>query len=254
MKSFIAFTNKEFLEYMRTYKALILISVFFIFGIMSPVIAKMMPDIVSNMSIKGMSLTVPKPTNIDAYSQFFKNISQMGFIVVLLIFSGVLSQELSKGTLINILSKGLPRHTVILSKYIASIFLWTVSYVISALTTYGYTIYLFGSSDIRNLFFSLLCMWLFGCFILSVILISSTLVSSSYGGLLISALFIGFLLILNIAPKLNKYNPITLASDNVVLLNNTVKTNDLFITIWITLALTACFLIASIAIFNKKKL
>ncbi|OPJ64635.1 ABC transporter permease [Clostridium oryzae] len=254
MKSYLAFTKKEFTEYIRTYKALILISVFFVFGIISPVAAKMMPKLMSGVPIEGITITIPNPTSIDAYSQFFKNMTQMGLIVMLLIFSGTLSQELSRGTLINMLSKGLRRRTVILSKFTASFTLWTVSYAVSAITCYGYTIYLFKNSNISNLFFSLFCLWLFGCFTLSVIFISSTLTYGNFGGLILTAVILGVMLILNVFPKLEKFNPITLASDNLGLLKGTVKTTDLSITIWLTLVLTIILLVSSIVAFNKKKL
>lgn len=69
---------------------------------MSPLAAKLLPQILAS---EGISITLPDPSAIDSWSQFFKNISQMGLIVTVILFSGVLGTELSKGTLINMLTK-----------------------------------------------------------------------------------------------------------------------------------------------------
>lgn len=254
MKGFFAFTKKEFLEYLRNFKFMILLAVFLIFGMLSPLTAKMLPDIFSKIAVKGMTIHIPEPTYIDAYSQYFKNISQMGFIVFLLIFGGLLSQEISKGTLIMILSKGVSRHVIILSKYVVSLIFWTVSLCLSALTTYGYTVFLFKKTAVDHLVFSLFCLWLFGAFVLALILLASTLTTSSYGGLLLTVSGLAILLILNIPPRFQQYNPISLASDNVGFLTGAVHVNDRFTTVWLTIGFTVLILAGSLQIFKRKQL
>lgn len=253
IRQWIVFTKKEFIEQLRTYRLLILMSVMFLFGIMSPVLAKIMPDMIKNMDLNGMQLTMPKATALDAYAQFFKNMST-GIIVLLLIYGGTISNELTKGTLINILAKGLPRALVILSKYTAAVVLWTVGYALAAGTTIGYTIYLFQNNSVQNLFFSLFCLWLFGCFVIALIFLSSTLTAGSFGGLILSAAALGVMLMARVLPKTDNYNPITLASDNLALLKLTKESQELYITVGITLMLTVLCLYLSIVFFNKKKL
>ena len=103
MNHFFVFLKKELLEYARTYKLLILLTVFIIFGITNPLIAKLTPDLLANFMPEGMTVTIPEPTALDSWAQFFKNTQQMGLIVLLLVFSGVLANEISKGTLISLL-------------------------------------------------------------------------------------------------------------------------------------------------------
>src|ERR1035437_5743953 len=138
MKMFITFTKKELLEEWRNFKILILFLVLIAFGMLSPVLAKMMPDIFSQIDV-GFALTIPKPTYMDSYLQFFKNITQMGIIVVILIFSGNITGELQKGTAILMLSKGLSKLTFIVSKFISMVIIWTVGYALSATFCYYYT-------------------------------------------------------------------------------------------------------------------
>lgn len=254
MRGFIAFTKKEFTEQIRTYRLLIMISTFFLFGMMSPLLAKLMPEIFEGMKIQGIEIKIPEPTAIDAYAQFFKNMTQMGIIIVLLVFGGVISNELTRGTLINILAKGLLRPAVILAKYTAALCLWTVSLILAALTTYGYTIYLFKDAAVPNLFFSVFCLWLFGAFLLSLIFLSSTLTGGNFGGLILTTVIIGGLFLVNIFPKAEKSNPLYLASHNMDLLQQTLSQGAFVKAIVITAVLTVGCLLASILLFWKRRL
>jgi len=254
MRNYIAFTKKELLESIRTYRLLIMLLVFFIFGIMSPLAAKMMPEILSTAMPEGITVSLAEPTAIDAWTQFFKNISQMGLIVTIIIFSGVLGTELSKGTLINLLTKGLSRNTVILSKFTGMAIIWTISYATSFIVTLGYTVHLFPNDEVSNLLFSVFCLWLFGIFLLTVLLFASTLIKNNYGALLISGAVIVVLKLCNIVPRLQSYNPLSLASDNVSLLTKTVEVSSLSDAAAISIICSAMLIIASILIFRKRQL
>lgn len=254
MKGYCAFVKKEFKESFQTYKSFILLAVFFLFGMMSPLLAKLMPKILSSVDMAGMTIAIPEPIAMDSYIQLFKNLTQMGIIVLLLVFSGMLSNEITKGTLINMLTKGLSRNSVILSKYTVSLVLWTASLAIATATTYGYTMYLFENGQVNHLLFSVFCLWLFGAFILAFILLSSTLIKGNFGGLVLTAVIIGFLLLLNMFPTFEKWNPISLASNNVVLLTGAVTIQSMLLTVWFTSAVTVLILILSMVVFRKSKL
>lgn len=254
MRNYIAFLKKELIESVRTYKFFIILAVFFAFGMMSPLAAKLMPKLISYAQKDGMKISMPEPAAIDAWKQFFKNISGMGLIVVSLIFSGVLANELSKGTLINMLTKGLNRSTVILSKFTAMIIIWTTSYALAFAMTFIYTAYLFKNHQMHNLFFSIFCLWLFGLFLLAVILLGGVLIKSSYGCLFITGAAFAILMLINAFPKLQKFNPFSLASFNAALLTNSVNVSELYYPIFISCALIVVCIIGSISIFNKKQI
>jgi ABC-2 type transport system permease protein len=178
----------------------------------------------------------------------------MGLIAQMLINAGVLSKELSKGTLILPLSKGLSRGAVIISKFIVSAAAWTVSYVAAVLTGCVYTKYLFGHFGGPRLFFSLFCLWLFGVFLLAVLLLSSTIAPGSYGGLILTAGALGAMFIIDIFPKLQKWNPISLASENSAILTSAKTAEEVTAAVWVTAILTALCVVLSLALFRKKKL
>ncbi|HKM42875.1 MAG TPA: ABC transporter permease subunit, partial [Limnochordia bacterium] len=248
------FLKKELIEYARTYKLLIMLTVFMIFGITNPLIAKLTPELLTSFMPEGMLVTIPEPTALDSWAQFFKNTQQMGMIVLVLVFSGVLSNELSRGTLINLLTKGLPREAVILSKYLAMLLVWTVSVLLSSLLTLVYTLYLFPGDQVHNLVFAVFCMWLFGAFLLAVLLSSATLVSGNYGSLLLTGLAAVVLLILNIIPGAAKFNPISLATRNMELAANAIEASALYTAVGITGLAALGLLTLAVLVFRKKRL
>lgn len=77
MSGYIAFIKKEFTENMKNYRFLILFAVFLIFGIMSAFLAKFTPEILSALAAD-MEMT-SEPVALDAWKQFYKNISGVGF-------------------------------------------------------------------------------------------------------------------------------------------------------------------------------
>ncbi|TGA98876.1 ABC transporter permease [Sporolactobacillus shoreae] len=254
MSGFTAFFKKEIVEYLRSYKALILLCVFIIFGMMSPLLAKMMPDILSHQAINGITLNIPKPTFYDSFGQFFKNLSQMGMAVLLLIFGGVLSQDLSKGTLIMLLAKGLSRHAVILAKFAAALILWTASYAFAVMIQWGYTLYLFDKLPVPHLFFSLFCLWLFGIFILTILLMSSTLVGGAYSGLFLTTAALGALIVCQFIPGTDRFSPLALASDNAGLMTGAANLHHAVTAVWITVILIVSALAVSLVVFKKKSI
>ena len=254
MKSFIAFTKKEFSENIRTYKFFIMMVVFFLLGMMNPITAKLTPKLLESLMPKGISITITEPTALDSWAQFFKNVPQMGLIVLVIIFSGIMANEFSRGTLINILTKGLSRKIVILSKFVMASTIWTLSYLICFTLTYTYTEYFWSGDVIHHILLSVFCLWLFGILLLSIIILGGVLFKNNYGGLLFTGGFVAILLILNISPMIQKFNPIVLISKNMELLSNNIAASKLTLPIIICSIAIIVFLSLAVSIFNKKQI
>lgn len=256
MNHYLVFFRKELMEYARTYKLLIILVVFTIFGMTNPLIAKLTPELLAGVMPEGMSITIPEPTALDSWAQFFKNTQQMGMIALVLIFSGVLSSELSRGTLVNLLTKGLSRRAVILAKYSAMLSVWSLSMLLSVALTWIYTVYLFPQDQVgvAYLLFAISCMWLFGAFVLALLLSSSTLVQGNYGSLLLTGLVLVLLLVLNIFPSSQEFSPLSLASQNLEIAAGKIDPSSLYSAVGVT-ALASLGLIAlAVLMFQKKRL
>jgi ABC-2 type transport system permease protein len=254
MKGFTAFAEKEILEQWRSYKMLILFAALCLLGMTSPLLAKLTPELLKNLSGPGVSMTLPKATETEAWRQFFKNVGQMGIVVLLLIYGTNMPQEISRGTIIIPLSKGLSRIAVLLAKFLTALFVWTVGYVLAVLICCGYTQYLFGRFTVPHLFFALLCLWLFGAFLLALTLFAGISMPGNYGGLLLTAAIIGVLLTLDAFPKLQPWNPIALAAQSASLLTKPETAANLHSAVRSAMLGTLICLSAGGYLFNKRNL
>jgi ABC-2 type transport system permease protein len=118
--------------------------------------------------------------------------------------------------------------------------------------TVYYTNVLFGVFAAPNLLFSLFCLWLFGAFLISLLLLTSCIAPGSYGGLLLCAGLLVVLMVAQAIPALQPLNPLELASKNTALLTGIATPGSLTAPILAALVLTAAQLFAAIAIFRKK--
>lgn len=255
MNSFLVFTNKEFKENLRSYKVLILAFLMILFGLMSPILAKIMPDVLSSMALD-ISMVMPEPTYIDAYTQFFKNLTQMGVIAVILLFSTSVSQERIKGTASLMLTKNLSRSTFLISKFSSISILWTITYFLSALITYVYTKNLFSyTNTVEHLLLSFGSLWVFVLLIIAITMFFSTLFSNSqYLGMLGS--FGGWLLLIisSYIPHVRNYTPYVLAKDNMNIILGKASLDHIYISLFIGILCIIGLLISSIIIFKKQEI
>jgi ABC-2 type transport system permease protein len=254
VKNLYFFTKKEIVESWRTYRSAIVILSFLIFGLMNPLLAKLTPEIVKLTVGEAMAKTIPEPTSLDSWTQFFKNVNQIGLIVVALIFSGTVSNEVSKGTLINLVTKGLRRGAIIGGKIVNLLFQWSISFLVAFLVTWGYTNYYFDDSKSSHLFQAVFPVWLFGVFLMSLILFSSTIARNSYEGLLVTGGAVVLLLLLSLFHNLKKYNPISLVTQNLLFLQQGQAFEKYVPAMVLAFLLSLIFLLLSTLVLNKKKL
>lgn len=254
MRQIAVFTKKELLESWRTHKLLILAIIFLIFGIMNPLMAKFTPEILKTAFGDSLNMELPKPTSLDSWTQFYKNMTQMGLIVIALIFSGTVSHEVSQGTLVNLVTKGLRRSVIIISKLLSLWLQWTVCVLLTFEVTWGYTLYYFPDDKSPYIFSAVLPLWLFGLLLIAVIVWGSALARNSYEGLLLTGGFVVVLIGLNLFKQVKEYNPINLINENMTFLQNADKLGDYLPALLITIVLTFFFSGLGIVILDRKKL
>jgi len=142
--SLLAALRKEVLEHWRTYRFLVVSSVLVIFGILSPLTAKFMPEIFKMVSgAEQFADLIPEPSVKDAVDQYIKNISQFALIIGILISMGSVVQEKERGTAAMMLVKPLPRGAFLLAKLIVLLIIFAASLVLAGSCAYFYTLYLF---------------------------------------------------------------------------------------------------------------
>lgn len=256
MRAFVAFLKKEMLEGMRNGKFLLLGILFFAFGVMNPAIAKLTPWMLEIMSEElaqsGMTVAEVAVDALTSWAQFFKNIP-MALIVVALVYGGSFVKEYESGSLVLMLTKGLSRSKVVLAKASLMLLVWSVGYWLCFGVTYAYNAYFWDNSIAQSLAPAVVYWWLFGVFVISLMVLFSVL-ARGYGAVLLgTGATVLAIYLLSLLPKLTKYMPTSLMNSGSLLVG--VGKSDEFIAVAVitTVASVACIVI-SIPIFNKKQI
>lgn len=256
MKTWIALLKKESMEQLRTRKWIFLGILFVLFGIMNPAVAKLTPWLMEMMADSlaenGMILTAVTITAMDSWVQFFKNIP-MALIAFVLLEGSMFTKEYQNGTLVLSLTKGLPRHQVVLSKAAMLAAVWTAGYWLCFGITYGYNAYFWDNAVAQNLLFSVVCWWIFGLWILSLMVFFSTIASANTGVLLGTGGVVLVSSLLALVPKVSKYLP-TLLTDGNSLIYGLAEPERYTESLVVTGILTVVCFIAAIPLFHKKSL
>ena len=254
MRIFLSLLKKEAIEGARTKKIISTFILFLFIGLISPLTAKLTPMILQSIATGNIDINVAPPSEIDSWTQFFKNISQIGMFGLAIILSTQMANEFQKGTLINLLSKGLPRYQVVLSKIFYNFILWFIAYFCSFILTYFYTKYFFGISfPVRNILMAALLPFIFGLFLISLEILVGVISGSVIGTLILTTVGIVIQLILSIRDEIVKYMPIALIGKPVNLIKG-IGYDDYYVPIIAGSILLILCIVISIAVINKKQI
>ncbi len=253
MNGLLAFTKKEFTENMRNYRLLIMVALFTLFGFMNPLTAKFTPQLLSALAPQ-FNMNMPEPAAIDSWVQFYKNISSLGFSLMIILFSSIMSTEYAKGTFVIMLTKGLSRPAVILAKFTVMFCIMTVSLWLCFGITWGYTAYFWQGVTLQNLFIAALFLWIGGILYLAVLTLGSVISKGAFASVVLVLLITTTFSLLGMTPFFESLNPMLLSTKNVEIINGSTSASDMVVPIIISFALSAGCLYASVLLFNKKQL
>lgn len=256
MTAFIAFAGKEVQELVRTGKLLILGIIFILFGIMNPVIAKLTPWIMEmaagSLEETGITVTDVIVNDMTSWTQFYKNVPMEIFIFVLM-FAGIFTAEYGRGTLINMLTKGVRRETVLAAKLLLMLVVWTAGYWLSYGITYAYNAYFWGNATGQNLFFAASLVYLMGVWFISLVVLASTLFQTNTAVLLgMGGVFV-LVYLFSLIPAVREYLPLQLMQ-GMNLVSGAAETKDVIAAVGCTMGLTVVNVVVAVELFKRKRL
>ncbi|AVD36353.1 ABC transporter permease [Clostridioides difficile] len=250
MREYIAFTKKEFKENLRNYKLFSLIILFLVFGIMSPLSAKFMPDLIAHFAPTLKVTTAP--TALDSWTQFSGNISGLGASLTLIVFCNILSNEYSKGTLVIMLTKGLSRSSVILSKFSIAVIIMTIGFWLSFLCTYGYTMYFWPTENLNHIIFSAFNLWLINIMYITILILGCVLFRPAFASVLLVLVATLILSLISIPKQIAPYTPNFILSKNIDLVSGKVAAPEFIIPMIVTIVISIICLLLAVILFKKK--
>lgn len=254
MKSLFAFFKKEGLESLRSGKIAILVILFILLGIVGPAFAKLTPWMLKMMEDSlaemGLIVTEVQVNALTSWTQFFKNIP-VGCIVFACMYSGIFTREYQSGTLILMVTKGLSRCKVVFAKFALLFLFWTFCYWLCFAVTYGYNEYFWDNGIASNLPCAVSFWWLFGVWIISMIVLFSVIFGNNTGVLLGTGGMVLTSYIAGLFPKIKEFMP-TMLMDAMPLLSGVTEVEDYRKAVFVTVILCVLFVGVSIPLINKK--
>ncbi len=208
--------KKEWKELIKTGKIYALLFPFLFFSILSPVIAKFTPEIIKSLTstqdMQGIIIKIPPPTWKDAFLQFFKNLNQIVFLVIAIVFLGSISEEKNKGTAAIMVTLGIDRKEWVIAKFLFQVLVVFSLIFLSYILCVYYTYFLFSEVGIYETIASTFLYLVYIFFILSLCIFSSSIGNNMLQSVgIFFAIFVLFTLF-SIFPNLEPYNPLTLSS------------------------------------------
>jgi ABC-2 type transport system permease protein len=208
MSTFVAF-QKEWLELIRTYRLLVVVIVLVFFGLTSPLLTKLTPELNKLMpQDSGITIQITRPPSVeDSIVQYVKNTAQFGILLAILLSMGSMAQEKDKGTAAMMLVKPLSRGAFIGAKFLGLVVLFTVSIAAAAIACYYYTMLLFEAMNVLHWVVLNALILLYVLVYVAITLFCSTLTKSQVaaGGIAVGVLIV--LGLIGLVPALGKYLP-----------------------------------------------
>ena len=207
MKGFAPLFKKEIREQLKLYRLVIVLGVFLLFGLSSPLTLKYLPDLLKMAGDQGMIIQLPTPTAAQSLASYAGDIGQIGALVAVLVAMGCIANELKSGTAFITLSKPITRSAFVSAKLLAVSLTFLVSMIVASLVCFAYTVWLIQGAAVLPFVGLNLMLGLFLVFCLAVTMLFSSFYKSSLaaGGIALGVIIVQG--IISALPVIGKYMP-----------------------------------------------
>jgi ABC-2 type transport system permease protein len=198
--------RKELLEQWRTRRLPVVVIVFTLLGLVSPVVARYMREILEAAGGTEFQGLLPEPVARHAVNQLTRNLGQFGVLITILVTMGAVAGEKDRGTAVFVLTKPLGRGAFLGAKLTAIALLLAAATALAGAGCWVYTTILFEPLPLAGYVPAIGLLWLSLLVFAAITFAASVMAPSAMvaGGLGLAALLgSGFLAVVpNLAPYL----------------------------------------------------
>jgi ABC-2 type transport system permease protein len=135
--------GKELREAWRTRRLPLVALLFLVVGIISPLTARYLPEILKATLGDQMTIPIPEPTAAAALEQLQKNLGQMGALAAIALAMGSVAGELDRGTAALVLAQPVGRPAFLVAKLASIAIVLGISTALASAVAWAYTAILF---------------------------------------------------------------------------------------------------------------
>lgn len=243
----------ELLRLWRTKRWLVLLASFTIFGLIGPIMARYIAELVGT-SAGNITIIVPPPVPADGFTNYVKNSMQVGLIVAVVIAAGALAIDAKTGLSIFYKTRLSKPTQLLLPRYIVVTLAVQAAFIAGVLTAWYETAVLLGSVPGMPVLLGTLDICLYLAFAMAVVALSGTIARSVMGTVGIALTIILLLPILGAVHWFSKWVPSVLVGSLDALIRNTSPAGDYYTAILVTIAATIVLLAVALRRINQREL
>jgi ABC-2 type transport system permease protein len=257
MSGFRVLLGKELREAWHTRRLPMVALLFVVLGLMSPLTAKYLPEIMRAALGDQLTVPIPPPVVADAVAQVQKNLAQMGALVAIALAMGAVAGELDRGTAALVLAQPVSRSVFLAAKLVGIAVVLGLATIAAIVVAWIYTALLFepmpvgGWLALTGLDWLALCAWA-----------GLTFLASSATGSTTAAAGLGFVAWIGVSlaavvPAADRLLPTGLGAPAYQLaagLTSNLDTGRLATAVAGTVVLIAACAAASMAVFGRREL
>jgi ABC-2 type transport system permease protein len=203
--------RKEIREQVRTMRLPVVVAVFAMIGLFSPIFARYVREIVEALGGGQFQGLIPDPTVADSVAQFTKNMGQFGVLIAILVTMGSVATEKERGTAAFLLTKPITRGAFVGAKVLAIGALLALATAVAGVLCWIYTAILFEPLPAAHFAAAVGLVWLSLAVVAAITFLASVTTRSALvaGGAAFGAFLVAG--ILSALPGVGAYMPTSLS-------------------------------------------
>ena len=257
MSGFGVLLRKELLEAWRTRRLPVLALLFAVVGIMSPLTARYMNEILAAALAGQLPVTLPDPTAATALEQLEKNLGQLGALAAIALAMGSVAGELDRGTAALVLAQPATRPAFLLAKLCGIAIVLAVCTALATAIAWVYTAILFEPLPVAGWAAFAVLAWLALLAWAAVTFLASTATGSTTAAAGLGFVALVAISLVAIVPALDRFLPTGLAAPAAALAagqTNGLDAGVLASSITGTLILVAACAAGAVGAFRRREL
>lgn len=247
----------EWLRLWRTYRLLVLVVVFAFFGLLGPLTAAYLPEIISLASQSedlGAAIELPDAVPADGISQYIGNISQLGLIAVAAVAALALAVDSRPGLAAFYRSRQPAARSWILPRWAATSLAAAAAWTVGLLAAVYETVVLIGPLPVAGMIVGWAAWVLYLAFAVAVVAVSAGLVRSTVAVTVVAVGLLVVLALVGLIPQVGEWLPSYLVGAPVAMAEESAEASDFARAAAVSIVATGVLLLAAARLVRRREL